>query len=39
MRIDHIALWTNDLERCKRFYVFYFGVTAGSGYGESDEGL
>ncbi len=19
MRIDHIALWTSDLERCKRF--------------------
>ena len=32
MRIDHVALWTNDLERCKRFYVSYFGAIAGSGY-------
>ena len=27
MRIDHIALWTTDLERCKRFYVDYFGAS------------
>lgn len=32
MRIDHIALWTNDLERFKQFYASYFGATAGSGY-------
>lgn len=32
MRIDHIALWTTDLPRCQRFYVDYFGATAGSGY-------
>jgi len=32
MRIDHVALWTHDLERCKRFYVSYFGAAAGSGY-------
>ena len=31
MRIDHVALWTDDLERCKRFYVTYFGATAGGG--------
>jgi len=32
MRIDHLALWTDDLERCKRFYAAYFGATAGEGY-------
>ena len=32
MRIEHIALWTTDLERCLRFYVTYFGAVAGSRY-------
>jgi lactoylglutathione lyase len=32
MRIDHIALWTDDLERCKRFYTGYFGAAAGADY-------
>jgi lactoylglutathione lyase len=32
MRIDHIALWTTDLERCKRFYARYFGAAAGANY-------
>jgi lactoylglutathione lyase len=32
MRIEHIALWTNDIERCKQFYVTYFGAAAGAGY-------
>lgn len=32
MRIDHIALWTADLERCKQFYVVYFGAVAGENY-------
>jgi lactoylglutathione lyase len=39
MRIDHVALWTNDLERCKRFYVTYFGATAGSGYVNAATGF
>jgi len=30
MRIDHVALWTSDLERCKRFYTAYFGAVAGT---------
>ena len=32
MRIEHIALWTNDIARCVQFYVSYFGATAGSPY-------
>ena len=25
MKIEHVALWTNDLERAKTFYCTYFG--------------
>jgi lactoylglutathione lyase len=32
MRIEHIALWTTDLERCKQFYASYFGAVAGANY-------
>jgi lactoylglutathione lyase len=32
MRIEHIALWTNDLEKLKTFYVKYFNATAGDLY-------
>ena len=39
MRIDHIALWTNDIERCKRFYTAYFGATAGAGYANPGKGF
>ena len=39
MRIDHVALWTHDLERCKRFYVAYFGAIAGSGYVNPAKGF
>ena len=37
MRIEHIALWTNDIERCTDFYVHYFGASAGSGYENRDK--
>ena len=39
MRIDHIALWTTDLERCKRFYVDYFGAIAGENYVNPAKGF
>ena len=39
MRIEHIALWTTNLERCKRFYVAYFGATAGSDYVNPTKGF
>ncbi|HEX2953388.1 MAG TPA: VOC family protein [Bacillota bacterium] len=32
MRIEHIALWTPDLERSKDFYIRYFNGTAGDKY-------
>ena len=32
MRIEHVAIWTRDLERLKSFYESYFEVTAGAKY-------
>lgn len=32
MRIEHVALWTSDLERLRRFYETYFGARAGARY-------
>jgi lactoylglutathione lyase len=32
MRIEHIAIWTHDLERLRAFYERYFGAQAGSLY-------
>jgi lactoylglutathione lyase len=32
MRIDHIAIWTEDLEGLKTFYMKYFGAVAGEKY-------
>jgi len=32
MHIEHVALWTDDLERLKAFYETYFGARAGEKY-------
>jgi len=32
MQIEHIAIWTNDIERLKDFYVKYFGCLASEKY-------
>ena len=32
MRIDHIALWSNNIERLKDFYIRYFDVKSNSKY-------
>jgi lactoylglutathione lyase len=39
VRIDHIALWTNDLERCTHFYSKYFGGKAGERYVNQKKGF
>ena len=39
MRIEHIAIWTDDLERCKQFYIRYFDAVAGSGYVNPSKGF
>lgn len=32
MRIEHVALWTSDLERLRRFYETYLGARASARY-------
>lgn len=32
MRVEHLAIWTHDLERLKAFYTRYFGGKAGERY-------
>jgi lactoylglutathione lyase len=32
MRIEHLAIWVQDLEKMKSFYSRYFGATAGPKY-------
>jgi lactoylglutathione lyase len=32
MRIEHVAIWTNDIERLARFYACYFGAIPGLKY-------
>ncbi|HET7461445.1 MAG TPA: VOC family protein [Longimicrobium sp.] len=32
MRIEHVAVWTRDLERLRGFYERYFGAAAGALY-------
>jgi lactoylglutathione lyase len=39
VRIEHIALWTHDLDRCKHFYTSYFGATASPSYVNSSKGF
>ncbi len=39
MRIEHLALWTDDLTRVRNFYVTYFDAVAGSGYRNAAKGF
>jgi lactoylglutathione lyase len=39
VRIEHIALWTTDIERCKAFYMSYFGASAGPHYRNAAKGF
>ena len=32
MKIHHLAIWTNDLERLRNFYITYFGCTCNAKY-------
>ena len=32
MKIEHLALWVNDLEAMRTFYLTYFDVTSGDKY-------
>ncbi|HBM3606279.1 TPA: VOC family protein [Listeria innocua] len=39
MKIEHVALWTKDLEKMKQFYVTYFGATANELYENKIKGF
>ncbi len=39
MKIEHIAVWTKDLERLKEFYTQYFGASAGNKYVNPRKGF
>ncbi|PID57434.1 hypothetical protein CSB45_07395 [candidate division KSB3 bacterium] len=39
MKITHVAIWTEQLERLKDFYVRYFKATAGEKYVNPDKGF
>lgn len=32
MKIEHIAIWVEDLEKCRAFYTRFFGAVAGEQY-------
>lgn len=39
MRIDHVALYTNNLEHMREFYIRYFGAISNDGYHNPKTGL
>ena len=39
MKIEHIAIWTKDLERLKEFYAKYFNINSGPKYVNSKRGF
>jgi lactoylglutathione lyase len=39
MQINHIALYTNELERMKTFYMTYFNASTNQGYHNQNTGL
>jgi lactoylglutathione lyase len=39
MRIDHLAIWTSDIDRCAAFYRTYLGADAGARYQNEKKGF
>ena len=39
MQLDHVAIWTTDLERLRSFYVTHFGASAGEKYRNPRKGF
>ncbi|EKB5971908.1 VOC family protein [Listeria monocytogenes] len=39
MKIEHVALWTTNLEQMKQFYVTYFSATANDLYENKTKGF
>lgn len=38
-RIEHIALWTDDIDRCLQFYARWFGASPGMRYRNGAKGF
>ncbi len=38
-RIEHLALWTDDIARSAAFYVTYFGAAPGNRYANAGKGF
>jgi lactoylglutathione lyase len=39
MRIEHVAIWTRELEQLKEFYETYFGAEASGKYANPETGF
>ena len=39
IRIEHLAFWTTDIDRCAAFYVRYLGATLGDRYRNVAKGF
>lgn len=39
VRIDHVAIWTDDLDRLARFYATWFGAAIGPRYANPAKGF
>jgi lactoylglutathione lyase len=39
MKIDHVAIWTLELERLKAFYMKHFNAVAGDKYVNAKKGF
>ena len=37
MKVEHVAIWSKDIERLKAFYERYFGATASEKYSNSNK--
>jgi lactoylglutathione lyase len=39
MTLEHVAIWTNDLERLKAYYTKYFQAVSNNKYSNPDKGF
>lgn len=39
MKVEHIAIYTQDIERLKKFYIKYFGAKSNEGYYNKKTGF
>jgi lactoylglutathione lyase len=39
MRLEHVAIWTEDLDRLATFYCTYFGAVVGNPYANAAKGF